>query len=261
MRALNSTEMELWSSLDPYRLPRHVAIIMDGNGRWARKQMLPRIAGHRAAIDSVKDVVDSCIELKIDILTLFAFSVENWDRPKNEVDGLMELLANSAKTDGTREYIDKVLFRAIGRLDDLPGPIQDELTEFMERTENNRGLVLNLAVNYSGRTEIVDAARALLRDSIAKGPASLEDVDEKLFESYLYTAGLPDPDLLIRTSGELRISNFLLWQIAYTELWITPVLWPDFRRVNLLEAIVDYQKRDRRFGKVGEDTSLKESRI
>jgi undecaprenyl diphosphate synthase len=261
MRPLSSEEKKLWSSIDPSKMPRHIAVIMDGNGRWAKRRMLPRIAGHRAAIDAVKDVVDSCIELKIDILTLFAFSTENWDRPKPEVDGLMELLANIANTDETKRYVDKVLFRAIGRLNGLPRSIRDVLAESMERTKNNGGLVLNLAVNYSGRADIVDAVRALLRDAASNRLPPVEKIDEKLFEKYLYTAGLPDPDLLIRTSGELRISNFLLWQIAYTELWITPVLWPDFRRATLLEAIVDYQKRDRRFGKVNEETSLKESRI
>ena len=228
-------------------LPRHIAIIMDGNGRWARMRGLERIEGHRAGRESVRDVVRACGELGIEVLTLYAFSVENWRRPRREVWALMRLLRDTLYEEVDELDRNNVKLTAIGRLEGLPKASREALFWAMERTKDNTGLVLNLALNYGGRVEIVDAVRRILEKGYRP-----EEVDEKVISTHLYTAGLPDPDLLIRTSGELRVSNFLLWQMAYTEIWVTDVLWPDFRRQHLYQAIEAYQRRERRFGMTSE---------
>jgi undecaprenyl diphosphate synthase len=225
------------------QLPSHVAIIMDGNGRWAAQRHLPRVEGHRAGIDSVRDVVESSARLGIDVLTLYAFSVENWKRPRAEVNTLMMLLKRYIRLELGTLLENDIKFNVIGRPEELAPDVQRELEIGMRQTERSRGMLFNIALNYGGRAEIVDAARR----AIAAGLAP-EDLDERRFGEFLYTAGQPDPDLLIRTSGEMRVSNFLLWQIAYSEIWVTETRWPDFRRRDLLEAIVAYQKRDRRYG-------------
>jgi undecaprenyl diphosphate synthase len=224
-------------------LPAHVAIIMDGNGRWAAQRHLPRVEGHRAGIDSVRDVVETSARLGIDVLTLYAFSVENWKRPRAEVNTLMMLLKRYIRLELSTLLKNDIKFRVIGRPDELSPDVQHELEIGISRTAGNRGMLFNIALNYGGRAEIVDAARRAIAAGI---PA--DDLDERRFSELLYTAGQPDPDLLIRTSGEMRVSNFLLWQIAYSEIWVTETLWPDFRRRDLLEAVLAYQKRDRRYG-------------
>ena len=224
-------------------LPSHVAIIMDGNGRWAAQRHLPRVEGHRAGIDSVRDVVETSARLGIDVLTLYAFSIENWKRPRAEVNTLMMLLKRYIRLELATLNKNNIRFRVIGRSEELAPDVQDELEVGIRQTAGNTGMLFNIALNYGGRAEIVDAARRAIIAGIA--PA---DLDEQRFGEFLYTAGQPDPDLLIRTSGEMRVSNFLLWQIAYSEIWVTETLWPDFRRRDLLEAVLAYQKRDRRYG-------------
>jgi undecaprenyl diphosphate synthase len=224
-------------------LPAHIAIIMDGNGRWAAQRHLPRVEGHRAGIDSVRDVVETSARLGIDVLTLYAFSVENWKRPKAEIATLMTLLKRYIRLELNTLLTNNIKFRVIGRADELAPDVQEELAVGVRRTATNTGMLFNIALNYGGRAEIVDAARRVLASKI-----NPEELDEKRFAEFLYTAHQPDPDLLIRTSGEMRVSNFLLWQIAYSEIWVTETLWPDFRRRDLLEAVVAYQKRDRRYG-------------
>jgi len=225
------------------QLPAHVAVIMDGNGRWAAQRHLPRVEGHRAGIDSVRDVVETSARLGIDVLTLYAFSVENWKRPRAEINVLMMLLKRYIRSELGTLLENNIRFRVIGRPEELAPDVQHELEIGIERTDKNTGMQFNIALNYGGRAEIVDAARRAIAAGIAP-----DDLDERRFGELLYTAGQPDPDLLIRTSGEMRVSNFLLWQIAYSEIWVTETLWPDFRRRDLLEAIVAYQKRDRRYG-------------
>jgi undecaprenyl diphosphate synthase len=224
-------------------LPAHVAIIMDGNGRWAAQRHLPRVEGHRAGIDSVRDVVETSARLGIGVLTLYAFSIENWKRPRAEIDVLMTLLKRYIRLELRTLNQNNIRFRTIGRTDELSADVQHELERGVRQTAGNGGMLFNIALNYGGRAEIVDAARRAIEAGIA--PAEL---DEKRFGDLLYTSGQPDPDLLIRTSGEMRVSNFLLWQIAYSEIWVTETLWPDFRCHDLLEAILAYQKRDRRYG-------------
>ena len=242
-----SEEQALLRSIDFSRRPRHVAIIMDGNGRWAKLRHKRRVEGHRAGIAAVRDTVEASARLGLQVLTLYAFSVENWKRPKTEVATLMGLLKHYLRSELQTLLKNNIRFKVIGRPEDLPRDVQGELQRGMERTAANTGLLFNIALNYGGRAEITDAARRLLKDILANG-RDPSKIDEATLSSYLYTAGQPDPDLLIRTSGELRISNFLLWQIAYAEIWVTDVLWPDFRRRHLLQAIVDYQKRERRYG-------------
>jgi undecaprenyl diphosphate synthase len=225
------------------RLPAHVAVIMDGNGRWAAQRHLPRVEGHRAGIESVRDVVETSARLGIPVLTLYAFSIENWKRPQAEVHTLMLLLKRYIRAELSTINRHNIRFRVIGRSEELAPDVQDELELAVANTSANTGMVFNIALNYGGRAEIVDAARRALAAGVAP-----EHLDEPTFASFLYTAGLPDPDLLIRTSGEMRVSNFLLWQIAYAEIWVTDTLWPDFRRRDLLHALVAYQKRDRRYG-------------
>ena len=225
------------------QLPVHIAIIMDGNGRWAAQRHLPRVEGHRAGIESVRDVVETSARLGIDVLTLYAFSIENWKRPRAEVATLMMLLKRYVRLELGTLLKNNIRFNVIGRADELSADVQYELEIGTRQTAGNTGMQFNIALNYGGRAEIVDAARRALAAGVS--PA---DLDERRFGEFLYTAGQPDPDLLIRTSGEMRVSNFLLWQIAYSEIWVTETLWPDFRRRNLLEAVVAYQKRDRRYG-------------
>jgi undecaprenyl diphosphate synthase len=236
-------DLTLARQLNPERLPAHVAIIMDGNGRWAAQRRLPRVEGHRAGTEAVRETVESAARLGIQVLTLYAFSVENWKRPAEEVGTLMLLLKRYLRSELNTLLRNDIRFRVIGRVDELARDIQEELLQASERTVSSRGMQFNVALNYSGRTEIVDAARAALDAGVRP-----QDLTEERLASYLYTAGQPDPDLLIRTSGEMRVSNFLLWQIAYAEIYVTDTLWPDFRRRHLLEAVLAYQKRERRYG-------------
>jgi undecaprenyl diphosphate synthase len=225
------------------RLPAHVAVIMDGNGRWAAQRHLPRVEGHRAGIDAVRDIVETSARLGIQVLTLYAFSVENWKRPPAEVSTLMMLLKRYLRSELSTLLKNDIRFKVVGRMEDLAPDIQAELRDAEGKTSNNAGMEFNIALNYGGRAEIVEAAKRIITAGV-----SADALDEAKFSEYLYTAGQPDPDLLIRTSGEMRVSNFLLWQIAYAEIWVTDTLWPDFRARHLLEAIVAYQKRDRRYG-------------
>src|SRR3954449_2657979 len=225
------------------QLPAHVAIIMDGNGRWAAQRHLPRVEGHRVGIDSVRDVVETSARLGIGVLTLYAFSTENWKRPPTEVKTLMTLLKRYLRSELGTLLRNNIRFRVIGRADELARDVRDELKAAEEKTTANTGMLFNIALNYGGRAEIVEAARGLLAAQVRP-----EDLDEQRFAGFLYTAGQPDPDLLIRTSGEMRISNFLLWQIAYAEMYVTETLWPDFKQHDLLRAVLEYQKRDRRYG-------------
>jgi len=237
-------EASLLEGIDPRRLPRHVAVIMDGNGRWARERRLPRVAGHRAGIDSVREIIEVSARLGLEVLTLYAFSVENWKRPQSEVRTLMSLLKEYIQRELNRLTDANIRFLAIGRVDELAPSVRHELDRAVSRTAGNTGMLLNVALNYGGRAELVDTFNRLLAQQNGdRGP-----ITEELISGALYTAGIPDPDLLIRTSGELRVSNFLLWQIAYSEIYVTPTYWPDFRRKHLFEAILDYQKRDRRYG-------------
>ncbi|GAB4374980.1 MAG: isoprenyl transferase [Calditrichia bacterium] len=233
------------------KLPRHVAIIMDGNGRWAKMRGLPRIAGHHEGIKSVRKVVEAAGEIGVKVLTLYTFSKENWYRPKQEVSTLMKLLVKTIRAE-TEDLMEKnVRLQAIGDLEDLPEFAYEELTYALERTRHNTGLILNLALSYSGRKEIIDAVREI-GHRIKAGLLQPEEISEQVISAHLYTYDLPDPDLLIRTSGEVRISNFLLWQLAYTEIYVTKVLWPDFGKAEFFDALVDYLNRERRFGKVTE---------
>ena len=244
---MSSAERQLVELIDPKTLPRHIAVIMDGNGRWANRRNLPRVAGHRAGIESVREILETAAELGVEALTLYAFSTENWKRPRIEVQTLMGLL---------REYLSKeidnldrndIRFGTIGDTSELGPIIQEELERAITRTAGNNGLRFQVALNYSGRTELCHAMNAILAEA-KQDSHLLEGVTEEDISRHLYTADLPDPDLLIRTSGESRVSNFLLWQIAYSEIWVTETLWPDFRKRHLYEAIIDYQKRERRYG-------------
>jgi undecaprenyl diphosphate synthase len=241
-------DRDLALSLDPERLPRHIAIIMDGNGRWAKKRNLPRIAGHKAGVSPVRMSVEACAQLGLQALTLYAFSAENWKRPRPEVDMLWRLLRFYLRRELADLHRNGIRLQASGRIEALPVKVQDELAYVMEATSKNTGLRLNLAINYSGRAEIVDAVNAIVQRARLNGSLASLRVDEDAIARNLYSPDLPDPDLLIRTSGEMRVSNFLLWEIAYAELYVTETLWPDFDRAELLRAILDYQKRDRRFG-------------
>jgi undecaprenyl diphosphate synthase len=236
-------EETLARQIDFDRLPAHVAVIMDGNGRWAAQRHLPRVEGHRAGIESVREVVEGSARLGVPVLTLYAFSVENWKRPPTEVSMLMMLLKQYLRLELSTLLRNDIRFHVVGRIEELAADVQRELRDAERKTANNRGMLFNIALNYGGRAEIVEAAKRLIADGV---PA--EDVTEQRFAERLYTAGQPDPDLLIRTSGEMRVSNFLLWQIAYAEIWVTDTLWPDFRKRHLLEAILAYQKRERRYG-------------
>jgi undecaprenyl diphosphate synthase len=240
--------------LDPNNLPRHIAVIMDGNGRWAKKQGAKRIFGHKSGIKSVKDITEGCADLGVEYLTLYAFSTENWNRPKLEVAGLMRILVSSLRKELNMLQKNEVKLSAIGDLQNLPRICQKELREAMENTKDNTKMQLTLALSYSGRWELLKAVRQLATDA-QLGKIDVSDIDEHLLASNLETRDMPDPELLIRTSGEMRISNFLLWQIAYTELFITDVLWPDFRKEHLYQALMAYQSRERRFGKISEQVN------
>jgi undecaprenyl diphosphate synthase len=248
LKSANREEAELLGTLDAARLPAHLAIIMDGNGRWAQRRHLPRIAGHRAGVKTARVIIETCSRLRIPCLTLYAFSLENWRRPQAEVEFLMRLLREYLKRELPTMQKNNIRLLFIGRSNNLPESVRADMKEGMRLTAANTGMRLVLALNYGARAELVDALQSIL-DEARANPAF--KVDERCITDRLYTAGLPDPDLLIRTSGEMRVSNFLLWQIAYAEIYVTQVLWPDFSRARLLEALVDYQKRERRYGGLG----------
>jgi undecaprenyl diphosphate synthase len=241
-----SQEAGLLKSIDKNRLPKHVAVIMDGNGRWAGARKLPRVAGHRVGIESVREIIESSAKIGLEVLTLYAFSVENWKRPHREVRTLMTLLKEFVRRELKNVHKNNIRFQAIGRIHELDESVRLELRRAMRMTRDNTGMILNVALNYSGRAELVDTFNRLFQELGQNGHS--HPISEELISQFLYTSGIPDPDLLIRTSGEMRISNFLLWQIAYSEIYVTPTYWPDFRRKHLLEAILEYQQRDRRYG-------------
>ena len=243
----NRQETELLDKLDSKRLPHHVAIIMDGNGRWAERRHLPRVAGHQRGVKAAREIIEACARLELPCLTLYAFSRENWTRPQAEVDFLMRLLREYLKRELPTIHKNNIRLTIIGRQSDLPEAVLKDLDRATQLTSTNTGMNLVVALNYGARAEIVDAFNAMLQKARANGQAEFR-ADEEEIASHLYTAGLPDPDLLIRTSGEMRVSNFLLWQIAYAEIYVTETLWPDFSRARLLEALIDYQKRERRYG-------------
>jgi undecaprenyl diphosphate synthase len=237
------------------RIPQHIAVIMDGNGRWAKKQGMARVFGHKNAVKAVRDITEGAGELGVKYLTLYAFSTENWNRPKEEVFALMELLSRTIKSEVPNLHKNNVRVTTIGNTEQLPKDCREELQKAMEVTKHNTGLTLVLALSYSGRKEIIEATKKLAQDA-AEGKISPDQIDDALFSSYLHTNQMPDPELIIRTSGEFRLSNFLLWQLAYSELYFTDVLWPDFRKEHLLQAVLDYQSRERRFGKTSEQVTV-----
>lgn len=246
-----SRDEQLLNQIDFSRLPRHIAVIMDGNGRWANRRFLPRVAGHRAGVEAVRATVDTCARLGIQALTLYAFSVENWKRPPFEIEALMTFLKEYLRKELDNIHRENIRFQTIGRMNELDESVQVELRSAILKTANNTGMTLNVALNYGGRVELADAFRKLMIAFECEG-RSPESITEADISRHLYTCDLPDPDLLIRTSGEMRVSNFLLWQIAYSEIYVTDTLWPDFRRPDVFAAILDYQKRDRRFGGLSE---------
>jgi len=255
---LDQKEAEIYLRLDPNRLPKHIAIIMDGNGRWARKRHLPRVAGHRAGVTSVRYVVECASRIGIPSLTLYAFSEENWKRrPRMEVDFLMKLLSRYLKQEVPTLHRNNVRLQYIGRLHELPQVVQEKMDWAREETSRNSGMLLTLALNYSARSELVDAFQSVVRGAANNGGIEHLRIDEETVSRHLYTSHLPDPDLVIRTSGEMRLSNFLLWQLAYAEIYVTATLWPEFRGVHLLEAIAEYQGRDRRYGGLNESRALR----
>lgn len=251
LKATDLEEERLLLDLDADRLPQHIAVIMDGNGRWAQRRHLPRVAGHRAGVQSARSVIETCARLEIPALTLYAFSMENWRRPKAEIDFLMRLLREYLRKELPTIHQNNIRMLVIGRADQLPDEVREDIERAMEQTAGNTGMVLTVALNYGGRAEIVDAFNRIL-DRVRNNGLANAQVDEEMISRFLYTAGLPDPDLLIRTSGEMRVSNFLLWQIAYAEIYVTETLWPDFNRAQLYEALLDFQKRERRYGGLAE---------
>lgn len=263
---LDRKEAEVYQRLDPKRLPKHIAIIMDGNGRWARKRHLPRIAGHRAGVSSVRSAVETASNVGISALTLYAFSEENWKkRPPSEVNFLMSLLCRYLKGEVPTLNKNNIRLQYIGRRQELPVPVQQKMQWASDATAANTGMILTLALNYSARTELVDAFESIMKAATNNGGLQHLTIDEDTVSRHLYTSHLPDPDLVIRTSGEMRLSNFLLWQLAYAEIYVTPTLWPEFRGAHLLEAVEEFQKRDRRYGGLSEETgaaqrSLKKAR-
>jgi undecaprenyl diphosphate synthase len=244
-----SAEAQLLAAIDVERLPHHIAVIMDGNGRWANQRGKPRIFGHRAGAESVRAIIDTCARLEIKAVTLYAFSTENWKRPRAEVAGLMQMLKRYIRSDLKEVHSHNIRFQAIGNIAGLSDDVQREIASAMAMTADNTGMVMSVALNYGGRAEIVEACKRAARSRIGSG-GSIDDITEQDIEHNLYTFGLPEVDLLVRTSGEFRISNFLLWQLAYSEIYVTPTFFPDFRRPQLFEAIINYQKRERRFGDV-----------
>jgi undecaprenyl diphosphate synthase len=259
LKARTGEEALLLKGLDPQRLPRHIAIIMDGNGRWAGRRHLPRIAGHRAGVARAREVIETCAKLHIPALSLYAFSMENWRRPKTEIDFLMRLLREYLRKELPAIHKNNIRLLVIGRPDQLPGAVRKDIELAMHKTAGNTGMKLVVAMNYGGRAELVDAFNSIL-DRVRHDGLSTYRVDEQTISDHLYTAGLPDPDLMIRTSGEMRVSNFLLWQMAYAEIYVTDVLWPDFARPHLLEALLDYQRRERRYGGLGASPGRSETR-
>ena len=247
----NREEAELLEKLDPKRLPKHLAAIMDGNGRWAQRRHLPRVSGHSAGVQSARTIIETCARLHIPALTLYAFSMENWRRPKAEIDFLMRLLREYLRKELPVIHRNNIRLLVIGRPDQLPEEVRADIERAMEQTAGNSGMKLAVALNYGGRAELVDAFNRIL-DRVRHNGLANARVDEDMISQHLYTAGLPDPDLLIRTSGEMRVSNFLLWQIAYAEIYVTETLWPDFTRAQLYEALLDFQKRERRYGGLAE---------
>jgi undecaprenyl diphosphate synthase len=246
---LSAKEAEIYRHLDPAKLPRHIAIIMDGNGRWARRRHLPRVAGHRAGVAAVRSTVETAARIGIHALTLYAFSEENWKkRPQSEVDFLMRLLSRYLGAEVPTLNENNIRLEYIGRQHELPLDVRDRMAWAREATGQNTGMALTLALNYSARSELVDAFRSMIRAASQNGGIEHLRIDEDAIGDHLYTRHLPDPDLVVRTSGEMRLSNFLLWQLAYAEIYVTPTLWPDFRGVHLIEAIAEYQKRERRYG-------------
>jgi undecaprenyl diphosphate synthase len=251
---MDRKETDVYLRLDRTRLPQHIAIIMDGNGRWARSRHMPRVAGHRAGVTAVRSTVETAARIGIPALTLYAFSEENWKkRPKSEVDFLMRLLCRYLQAEIKTLNANNIRLKYIGRLRELPESVQREMEEASDATAKNTGMMLTLALNYSARSEIVDAFRSLAETASRNGGLEHIAVDEQAISEHLYTKGLPDPDLVIRTSGEMRLSNFLLWQLAYAEIYVTQTLWPDFRGMQLLEGIEEYQKRERRYGGLAQD--------
>lgn len=246
---LNALESKLLAAVDPERVPQHIAVIMDGNGRWARQRGKPRIFGHRAGADSVRAIIDTCARLGVKAVTLYAFSTENWKRPKTEIAGLMRMLKRFIRSELKEVHANNIKFKAIGDIHALPPDVQDEIRAAEQKTRENDGMTMCVALNYGGRAEIVRAAILAYQD-IERRNDVIDHLDEEDIARNLYTWDLPEVDLMIRTSGEFRVSNFLLWQIAYSEIYVTPVLFPDFRRPQLFEAVIDFQKRDRRFGGV-----------
>ena len=245
---LDRKEAEAYRHLDPARLPKHIAIIMDGNGRWARRRHMPRVAGHRAGVSAVRSTVETAARIHIPALTLYAFSEENWKRPASEVSFLMRLLSRYLKAEVPTLNGNNIRLEYIGRQHELPGDVQERMCWAQEATSRNSGMVLTLALNYSARSELVDAFRSMVEAAARNGGLNHLRIDEEAVSRNLYTRNLPDPDLVVRTSGEMRLSNFLLWQLAYAEIYVTPTLWPDFRGLHLLEGIAEYQKRERRYG-------------
>ena len=250
LKPANREEADLLDKLDLKQLPQHLAVIMDGNGRWAQRRHLPRVAGHRAGVKAAREIIETCARLKLPCLTLYAFSLENWRRPQAEVDFLMRLLREYLKRELPAIHKNNIRLLVIGRSEQLPEAVRKDIEAGMRLTAKNTGMKLVVALNYGGRAELVDAFNAML-DQVRSNGMSAFRADEQTISEHLYTAGLPDPDLLIRTSGEMRVSNFLLWQIAYAEMYVTETLWPDFSRARLLEALADFQKRERRYGGLG----------
>ena len=251
LKPSGNEEERLLTELDANKLPQHIAVIMDGNGRWAQRRHLPRIAGHRAGVQSARAIIETCARLHIPALTLYAFSMENWRRPKAEIDFLMRLLREYLRKELPVIHRNNIRFMVIGRPDQLPEAVRADVDRAMQQTAGNSGMQLAVALNYGGRAELVDAFNRIL-DRVRNNGLATARVDEEMISQHLYTAGLPDPDLLIRTSGEMRVSNFLLWQIAYAEIYVTETLWPDFTRAQLFEALLDFQKRERRYGGLAE---------
>jgi len=253
---LDRKESEVYRHLDPARLPQHIAIIMDGNGRWAKRRHMPRVAGHRAGVEAVRSTVQTAARIGIRAITLYAFSEENWKkRPKSEVDFLMRLLSRYLKAEVPTLNKNNIRMEYIGRQQQLPDDVQERMAWARESTAHNSGTVMTLALNYSARSEIVDAFRSMVKAATQNGGIDHLHIDEDTVAEHLYTRDLPDPDLVVRTSGEMRLSNFLLWQLAYAEIYVTPTLWPEFRGIHLLEGIAEYQKRDRRYGGLAEDAA------
>jgi len=253
---MSRRELEVYARLDPARLPKHIAIIMDGNGRWAKRRHMPRIAGHRAGVEAVRSTIETAARIHLPALTLYAFSSENWKRrPASETGFLMALLRRYLKMEVPRLNENNIRLQYIGRRHELPSEVQDRMVWAEDATSANTGMVLTLALNYGARSEIVDAFQSMAEAAVKNGGLEHLQIDEELVSRHLYTSNLPDPDLVVRTSGEMRLSNFLLWQLAYAEIYVTETLWPDFRGHNLLEAIVQYQKRERRYGGLGSTAS------